>query len=307
MSVTHKRRALALIKTMRLPFLALTPACLFLGYVTARAANPDVALADVVLIVLGAGCAHVSVNMLNEYFDFRSGLDALTVRTPFSGGSGGLLEDPSAAVSVLVGGLIALGITLVVGGYFVATKGALLLPLGSLGVAILVTYTTWLNHHPLLCLVAPGIAFGPIYVLGTHFVLAEAFSASALCASLVVFFVTSNLLLVNQIPDVAADRQVGRRHLPIAYGARTSGMVFCALAAGALLVAVCGVIEDLLPGLAVVAMVFVVAQLATSLRFLQTLNSQRADSTEQLLPFMALNVAAAIGTPLLLGVSFILG
>jgi len=42
------------------------------------------------LALLGAFLAHVSVNTLNEYYDFKSGLDLETIRTPFSGGSGAL-------------------------------------------------------------------------------------------------------------------------------------------------------------------------------------------------------------------------
>ena len=35
-----------------------------------------------------------------EYLDFRSGLDAQTTKTPFSGGSGALIESPHAADTV---------------------------------------------------------------------------------------------------------------------------------------------------------------------------------------------------------------
>ena len=40
----------------------------------------------------------------------------------------------------------------------------------------------------------------------------------ALGASLVPFFLVNNLLLLNQFPDVAADRQAGRRHLLVQHG-----------------------------------------------------------------------------------------
>ncbi len=50
------------------------------------------------LALLGAFLAHISVNTLNEYFDFKSGLDLETIKTPFSGGSG---ADFAAAHGVL--------------------------------------------------------------------------------------------------------------------------------------------------------------------------------------------------------------
>ncbi len=42
------------------------------------------------LTVFGVVCAHAAVNLFNEYSDWRTGIDAATVRTPFSGGSGNL-------------------------------------------------------------------------------------------------------------------------------------------------------------------------------------------------------------------------
>ena len=50
---------------------------------------------DLMLVLIGAVSAHISVNTFNEYFDFLSGLDAKTVKTPFSGGSGALVENPN--------------------------------------------------------------------------------------------------------------------------------------------------------------------------------------------------------------------
>ena len=39
-----------------------------------------------VLAFIGLLLAHISVNTLNDYFDYRSGIDLETRRTPFSGG-----------------------------------------------------------------------------------------------------------------------------------------------------------------------------------------------------------------------------
>ena len=46
------------------------------------------------LATFGLMVAHMSVNTFNDYFDSRSTLDTKTERTPFSGGSGVLLEHP---------------------------------------------------------------------------------------------------------------------------------------------------------------------------------------------------------------------
>ena len=40
------------------------------------------------MVFLGLLLTHISVNVLNDYFDYRSGMDLATKRIPFSGGSG---------------------------------------------------------------------------------------------------------------------------------------------------------------------------------------------------------------------------
>ncbi len=81
----------AIFQSMRLPFLTLTFACVFLGMSIAVANQVSINILILMLALLGAPLAHISVNTLNEYFDFKSGLDLNTVKTPFSGGSGALM------------------------------------------------------------------------------------------------------------------------------------------------------------------------------------------------------------------------
>ena len=121
--------------------------------------------------VIGAGLllcvlAHVAVNALNEYQDFTSGLDFLTQRSPFNGGSGALVAAPQHAKLALKIGLAAL-ILVLVGGYLIASLGSVrTYVLGGIGLIIIVSYTRWLTKRPILCLIAPGFAFGPIMILG---------------------------------------------------------------------------------------------------------------------------------------------
>ena len=86
----------SLWQTTRPPFLLLTPICVLLGMSLHLEVANWFTQTIPLLILIGALAAHVSVNALNEYFDFRSGLDLKTTRTPFSGGSGALPNNPSA-------------------------------------------------------------------------------------------------------------------------------------------------------------------------------------------------------------------
>ena len=219
-----------LIATSRPAFLILTFACLSVPFAFAyheqQAINPFLAS----LIAIGALCAHIAVNMLNEYLDFTSGLDATTDKTPFSGGSGGLVAEPQAKHSVLIGAIIALIICCSIGFYISLIVGLPLLVIGLLGVSIVLTYTPVLNRFPVLCLLAPGAGFGLLLINGSYFILTQTFNPNVLLVSLIVFFQVNNLLLLNQFPDIEADKAHGRRHWAIHYGRASAARIYTGMA-----------------------------------------------------------------------------
>ncbi len=147
--------------------------------------------------------------MLNEYIDFKSGLDLHTIKTAFSGGSGALPANPNAANLTLIMGLITLTLTALIGIYLLLTKGSLILPIGIAGIVLIITYTPWLNKHPLVCLLALGLGFGVLMVVGTYVVLAEQYAQLAWLLSIPPFLLINNLLLLNQYPDIYADANIG--------------------------------------------------------------------------------------------------
>lgn len=229
-----KQNALyTLLQTMRLPFLILTPICVLLGIASVSGVSELFSL-NVLLVLLGAVLAHISVNMLNEYQDFKSGLDLVTERTPFSGGSGGLPNDPASAPLVLSGALLAFVSVIIIGVYLAGQYPALWV-LGVIGSLIILTYTRQINRIPWLCLMAPGVGFGLLIVTGAAIVaggsVATEVSAqggkyqnyvlSTTFAAFLAFFMVNNLLLANQFPDVKADAAHGRVHLLIKYGFST--------------------------------------------------------------------------------------
>ena len=120
---------------MRIPFLILTPACVLLGLGTAIWTSGRINFLDFILVLLGATSAHISVNVFNEYFDFKSSLDFKTRKTPFSGGSGTFPANPSAVRYALATAIITLAITVLIGIYLCIMVGVRLLPIGVLGIA----------------------------------------------------------------------------------------------------------------------------------------------------------------------------
>ena len=243
-----------LAASSRPPFLLLTLASVLLGYAVAGLTVDIVDAGMLLLVLAGALCAHASVNLLNEYHDFRSGLDLQTQRTPFSGGSGALPANPQAAGDVRVLGYGMLAVCIAVGLLIGWNAGPGILLVGIPGVLLVLAYTPWLTRHAWLCLAAPGIAFGPLMVAGTAFVLSGEYSGAAILASLLPLFLASNLLLLNQYPDIEADRAVGRRHLLIVRGARTGAVVYVVFLLAAFAVPVLGVATGKLPAGALIGL-----------------------------------------------------
>jgi len=286
---------------MRLPFLILTPACVALGFGTALWTQGYVAPFQVIMVLVGAISAHISVNAFNEYFDFKSGLDFHTQRTPFSGGSGTLPANPHMAKHALVIAIATFTVVVGIGFYFLIVCGPALLVIGTLGLFLLIFYTPWIAHHPYLCLVAPGLGFGPFMVIGTHVALTGSYSWTAFVASLIPFFLVSNLLLLNQFPDVEADRDVGRRHLPIVIGRRASSLLYVGFLVMAYLSLILGVYNQYLPQASLVG-------LATSILAVPaSIGSYRyAENVKKLIPSLGINVAINILTPVLVSIGLII-
>jgi 1,4-dihydroxy-2-naphthoate polyprenyltransferase len=286
---------------MKVPFLILTPMCILVGIATAVWSGAKADALSIALITIGAVCSHISVNALNEYYDFKSGLDSRTQRTPFSGGSGALQEFPEKAGTALATGVISLALVFIIGMYFVFTVGFLLLPLGLFGIALIVFYTQWITKRPFICLVAPGLAFGPLMVLGTHFVIAGAYSWTALLASLVPGFLVSDLLLLNQFPDLEADKTVGRKHLPILLGRKNVSRIYIFFLVASYLPLFLGYALGIFP-----AHVFLA--LATVAIAVYTARGVRryCDEMKRLVPYLGKNVIINLATPALLALGLLI-
>jgi 1,4-dihydroxy-2-naphthoate octaprenyltransferase len=291
-----------LLNPMRLPFLILTPACVVLGLATAIWTSGHVNWLHFFLVLIGALSAHISVNTFNEYFDFKSGLDAKTIRTPFSGGSGMLPVNPEVGNAALIMAWVFLALTGAIGIYFGFRIGLGILPLGVLGLIIIYFYTEWITRYPLLCLLAPGLGFGLLMVMGTNFVLTGQYSWTAFIASLVPFFLVSNLLLLNQFPDMEADQSVGRKHYPIQIGKQKSSLIYISF----LLLPFAAV------GLGVATGLFPLSSLIGFLSLLLVLPIIKgvlahAEETEKLIPTLGQNVIINLVTPVLVAIGIFIG
>lgn len=292
--------SLAVVRSTRPAFLLLTPVCVLLGIGAAIHFHGEISLKLAALVMVGAIFAHIAANTFNEYFDFTSGLDAITNKTPFSGGSGALPEQPHAQFWVLAAACASLALTIAIGIALVGIVGSTLLILGLIGVITILAYTRILNRQPWLCLIAPGLGFGPLMVLGTYIsvtapeLVTAKHLAHVLLLSLVPFCVVNNLLLLNQLPDIEADRQVGRKTFPIRYGVSASLQMYRIFLIAAGVSIALAIFVGIAPWYAVITLL----PLAFGYSAYRGLQQQTPISIPEMLPYLSRNVAMALLAPL---------
>jgi 1,4-dihydroxy-2-naphthoate octaprenyltransferase len=223
----------------RAPFLLLPPTLVAAG-AAAAAWEGSFSWARTLLAVIGLVALHMAVNILNEWSDMRTGIDLETERTPFSGGSGTLPAGGMSLKTALVFGLVCSAVGLVTGLWFLWKVGWILLPIVLAGAVAVLTYTDVLARIG-VGEIAAGFGLGAGPVIGAALVQGGGWSAAAVAASIPAFFMTFNLLFLNEFPDEKADRGGGRRNLVILLGRKPAAWiyVFAGLATpAALLVAV---------------------------------------------------------------------
>ena len=199
------KRPLLWIMETRPQFLTLSIVLTFLGTAIAWYHGP-VNLWYAVLAGVGLMLTHGSVNAINDYFDYKSGIDLNTRRTPFSGGSGLVPEGRLPLNQALWVGVITSLAALVIGIFFIFVKGWLLLPLLVVAALCLVLYTPVILRTPWPEW-SPGLGLGILPILGFYFIQTGRYDGVVLIASIPSGILVHNLLLLNEFPDVAADKK----------------------------------------------------------------------------------------------------
>lgn len=273
-------------------FLILTPVCYLLG-VSIAYNEGHLNVPNILLGLLGAMCAHIGVNVLNDYFDYRSTLDLKTNRTPFSGGSGILPKGLMTPKGVFLMGIASLVVGAFIGVSFIVAFGLSLLPLVLAVGAIILLYTPMLTRI-YVGEFAAGLGFGPLMSLGAYFIQTGEYSLRALQASIIPGILVAALLFLNEVPDVKADSSVGRRNLVILLGEKRSSQFYAVLLMSVYLSLILGIWLGSFPVSVLVAFL----TLPIALRAIQGV-SLHYDNPQSLIPAMADNVIVVLLTTLL--------
>ena len=297
-------RLLLWIMETRPQFLTLSVVLAFLGTSIAWYDGP-VNLGYALLAGFGLMLTHGSVNAINDYFDYKSGIDLDVERTPFSGGSGLVPDGKIPLNQALWVGIVTLLVALLIGLFFIALKGWLLLPLLIAAGLCLVLYTPLILKTPWPEW-SPGVGLGILPILGFYFIQAGRYDWMVLIASIPSGILVHNLLLLNEFPDVAADRKGGRTTTPVAFGLAAAAKFFI-LATVAVYVWIIGcVLATLLTGKIVMPVYCLIALLALPWAVKAMRGSKEYHDRSRLVQALGDNVKFILFTQMLLGVGYIL-
>ena len=206
----------AWIRVIRIRFLLASVISVSVGLAITWWSTNDITIVDAILTMCGVLALHASVDLLNDYWDFKRGIDTKTHRTKMSGGSGVLPEGLLKPSQVYAAGIVSLIIGAAIGMYFVATDGIVIGIILAFAVLSIYFYSTKIVNWG-LAEVFVGIK-GSMIVIGTYFVQTTDITEQAVLGGIVIGTLSSLILFITSFPDHDADKAKGRKTLVISLG-----------------------------------------------------------------------------------------
>jgi 1,4-dihydroxy-2-naphthoate polyprenyltransferase len=222
------------------------------------------------LTLAGTILLHAATNLINDYYDVKSGVDTQEVATaqyrPHP-----LVEGKLEARHVRTATYILYALSTLIGFYLVATRGWELLWIGLIGTFASLTYTAPPLKYKYSALgeISVFLMWGPLMVAGSFFVQRQEFSLDALWISLPFGVLVALVLLANNIRDIAHDRNKGILTLAIVLGKHKSILLYGTL----VVVAYLGIILMSIFGPLYLWSLIVLASLPLALRLLRQMKA----------------------------------
>jgi 1,4-dihydroxy-2-naphthoate octaprenyltransferase len=176
------------------------------------------------LTMAGVIALHASVDLLNDYWDFKRGIDTKTKRTPMSGGTGVLPDGLLKPKSVYNAGILFLVAGGLIGGYFVVLHGVVIGVILAFAIMSIYFYSTKIVNWGLAEVFVA--VKGTLIVMGTYYIQNSELTDVVVLSGIVVGALSSLVLFVASFPDHDADKEKGRRTLVILFGRQKATSIF---------------------------------------------------------------------------------
>ena len=252
----------ALILASRPPFLQVTIASVLAGILIAlmHSGNINWLLA---LSTLAIACLlHLSVNLIHEYWDWKSGTDNINIHAfrPFTGGSGMIQLGFISPKEELLFGLSLLAIGIALGIYVILAVIEVfwhLIIIGAIAVFSIIFYTgspIKLAHRGL------GeffifLNFGPLMSLGPYIVLTKSFHIEVVYAGILLGLFTAGIIIINEFPDREADKIAGKWHLIVRLKPEKGASLFFFVMITPYILVLVGILLGILPYWAIITLI----------------------------------------------------
>lgn len=285
-------------RVIRVKFLLASVIAVCLGLAINWWQNQTIDVIYGILTFAGVMALHASVDLLNDYWDFKRHIDTKTQRTRYSGGTGVLPEGLLKPNDVYKVGIIFLIIGSAVGGYFIFEKGIIIAIILAFAIISIYFYSTRIVDSGL------GEVFvaikGTMIVLGTFFVQASHVTAEPILGGIFVGVLSSLVLFVNSFPDFDADKAGGRKTLVIMLGKKKASSAVWIFPIVAYCTIIFGIIIHVLPIFSLITLFTLPLLMKSGLSL-----KQNFDDHDKIVPAMGLFVSYSRITGLLLVLSFL--
>ncbi len=240
------------LRAIRLRFLLASVVAVSAGLAINWWQNHSIDIPAAALTMCGVLALHASVDLLNDYWDFRRGIDAATRRTKMSGGTGVLPEGLLRPEQVYRAGIAFLILGGVIGGYFIFTDGIAIAAILGFAILSIYFYSTRIVDSGLAEVFVA--AKGALILVGAHLIQGGGITAESALAGAAVGALSSLVLFVTSFPDYTADRAGGRRTLVIVIGRQRASRVFWAFPAAAYGLILSGIAAGMFPAFVLVTL-----------------------------------------------------
>jgi 1,4-dihydroxy-2-naphthoate octaprenyltransferase len=211
---------------------------------------------------IGVACAHLGLNLLDDYFDYRGGAVARRKELQEGGmrarmGKCAYLDQGATLEATRRVAIIFIAVALVLGTLILAIRGWEVLIFAGCALVLGLAYAgppLRLSYHGLGELVI-GVVFGPLVVIASYFVICGYIEPIAVWASIPTGLLALNIVHTHAIMDFGPDKAAKRTTLAVLLGsqkvAARFGAAFVVLAYGA---TVAGVLLGFLPVLSLLVL-----------------------------------------------------
>ena len=287
------------LRVIRVRFLLASVIAVLVGLALNWSQNGSIEFFDAILTFAGVMALHASVDLLNDYWDFKRGIDTKTTRTKMSGGTGVLPEGLLKPSSVYRAGVFFLVLGALIGSYFVITYGILIAIILGFAILSIYFYSTKIVDSGL------GEFFvavkGSMIVIGTFYIQSGEVSIESILAGIVIGTLSSLVLFIASFPDHDADKSKGRKTLVITVGKDKARKLFWIFPLFAYCVIVIGVVLNYLPVFTLISLMSFPLIIKSGIGL-----QKNYDSVENLVPYMSSTLKFSRLTGILFVISFLI-